>query len=94
MRFSERGRTDRRTASRRALAGGAGVVLCAALLVMLFPSVALACPICFQVEDTQTINGVRAGVIVLMSVTVVVLSAVAAFAVRIWRNEKLNRPDA
>jgi len=54
----------------------------------------LACPICFQVEDTQTINGVRAGVIVLMSVTVVVLSAVAAFSIRIWRNEKVNRRDA
>jgi hypothetical protein len=55
---------------------------------------ALACPICFQVEDTQTINGVRAGVIVLMSVTVVVLTAVAAFSIRVWRNEKLNRSDA
>lgn len=55
---------------------------------------ALACPICFQVEDTQTINGVRAGVIVLMSVTVVVLTAVAAFSIRLWRSEKANRPDA
>jgi len=55
---------------------------------------ALACPICFQVEDTQTINGVRAGVIVLMSVTVVVLTGVAAFSIRVWRNEKASRPDA
>jgi hypothetical protein len=55
---------------------------------------ALACPICFQVEDAQTINGVRAGVVVLMSVTVVVLTAVAAFSIRIWRNEKAGRSDA
>ena len=66
----------------------------ATLLVMLFPSLALACPICFQVEDANTVAGVRAGVIVLMSVTVVVLSAVAAFSIRIWRNEKVNQPDA
>lgn len=55
---------------------------------------ALACPICFQVEDAQTVNGVRAGVVVLMSVTVVVLTAVAAFSIRLWRNEKVSRPDA
>jgi hypothetical protein len=55
---------------------------------------ALACPICFQVEDANTVAGVRAGVIVLMSVTVVVLSAVAAFSIRIWRNQQVNRPDA
>jgi hypothetical protein len=55
---------------------------------------AFACPICFQVEDANTVAGVRAGVIVLMSVTVVVLSAVAAFSIRVWRNQKVNRPDA
>jgi hypothetical protein len=73
---------------------GRGVALLAALLILLAPSVALACPICFQVEDANTVAGVRAGVIVLMSVTVVVLSAVAAFAIRLWRNEKGSRSDA
>jgi len=72
----------------------ARISLVAAMLVVLLPSVAQACPICFQVDDARTINGVRAGVIVLMSVTVVVLSAVAAFSIRIWRNEKVGRPDA
>jgi hypothetical protein len=71
-----------------------GVALLVALLILLAPSVALACPICFQIEDTNTVNGVRAGVVVLMSVTVAVLAAVAAFAVRLWRNEKVDRPDA
>ena len=63
-------------------------------LVALFPAAALACPICFQVEDANTIAGVRAGVIVLMSVTVVVLGAVAAFSIRLWRNERSGGPDA
>ena len=94
MRHSLSGHTDRRTDNRRALAGNGGVALTVALLLVLLPSVAHACPICFQVEDTQTINGVRAGVVVLMSVTVVVLTAVAAFSIRLWRNEKANGPDA
>jgi hypothetical protein len=71
-----------------------GVVLLAALLILVAPSVALACPICFQVEDANTVAGVRAGVVVLMSVTVVVLTAVAAFSIRLWRNEKVSRSDA
>ena len=73
---------------------GRGVALLATLLILLAPAVALACPICFQVEDANTVAGVRAGVIVLMSVTVIVLSAVGAFSVRIWRNEKAGRSDA
>ena len=63
-------------------------------LISLIATPVLACPICFQVEDTNTVNGVRAAVVVLMSVTVVVLTAVAAFSIRIWRNEKVQRPDA
>ena len=62
-------------------------------LVALFPSIAFACPICFQIDDTNTVAGVRAGVVVLMSVTVVVLGAVAAFAIRLWRNEQSGGPD-
>ena len=44
--------------------------------------------------NMSVVLAVVAGVIVLMSVTVVVLSAVAAFSIRVWRNEKANRPDA
>lgn len=43
---------------------------------------ALACPICFQVEDDGTRAGVQAGVWVLMGLTVVVLGGVIRFA---WR---------
>ena len=73
---------------------GARATLATAALVMLFPAAALACPICFQVEDTNTVAGVRAGVVVLMSVTIVVLTAVAAFSIRLWRNEKGGGPGA
>jgi hypothetical protein len=66
----------------------------AVVLMAVFPAAAFACPICFQVEDANTVAGVRAGVVVMMSVTVVVLSAVAAFSFRLWRNEKGGRPDA
>jgi hypothetical protein len=64
------------------------------LLIALFPSIALACPICFQVDDTNTVAGVRAGVVVLMSVTVAVLGAVAAFTIRLWRRQKSGGTDA
>jgi hypothetical protein len=38
-----------------------------------------ACPVCFQFEDSATTAGVRAAVIVLLSVTLVVLAGVAAW---------------
>ena len=45
-------------------------------------AVALACPICFQIEDEATQSGVRAGVWVLMALTATVLGGVIRFA---WR---------
>ena len=47
--------------------------------------VLLACPVCFQVEHSATTDGVRAAVIVLMSVTAAVLSGFVAFGVRVSR---------
>ena len=51
------------------------------------PAAALACPVCFQVEDGPVVAGVRAGVGVLMAVTCVVLIGFGAFAVRLVRRE-------
>ena len=51
-------------------------------------SVLSACPICFQVEDTGVVNGVRAAVVVLGGVTGGVLVGVAVFA---WRLVKAER---
>ena len=46
-----------------------------------------ACPICFQIEDARATIGIRAGVGVMMAVTVVVLGAFARFAIRCARNQ-------
>ena len=40
-----------------------------------------ACPVCFQFEDAATTAGVRAALLVLLSVTVAVLAAVGAWCV-------------
>ena len=44
-----------------------------------------ACPICFQVEQGPTTDGVRAAVFVLLGVTTCVLAAFGAFVVTFAR---------
>jgi len=48
---------------------------------------ALACPICFQTDDSHVVSGVRAGVAVMMSVTAGVLIAAGVFAHRVARRQ-------
>jgi len=43
---------------------------------------ALACPICFQVEQGPVTDGLRVAVLVLMGVTVAVLSGFGVFIAR------------
>ena len=67
---------------RRALAARA------VLIVVLWPfmnAVAHACPICFQVEDGHVAGGVRAAVVVLITVTSTVVAGFAAFGIRLMR---------
>jgi len=45
----------------------------------------LACPICFQVEESRTTDGLRAAVLVLVVVTVAVLSGFGYFIARFVR---------
>jgi len=54
------------------------------------PATALACPVCFQVEDGPVVAGVRAGVGVLIGVTCAVLVGFGAFAVRLVRAEQVD----
>ena len=61
-------------------------------LIALADATLLACPICFQVEDTNAVNGVRAAVLVLMGVTSVVLIGFAGFAARLIRHEPPTEP--
>ena len=53
----------------------------ASVFVALGTDVALACPICFRVEEGATTDGVRAAVLVLIGVTAVLLGAFARFIV-------------
>jgi hypothetical protein len=55
--------------------------------------VALACPICFQVEETATTGGVQAAVLVLVGVTAVVLGACARFVAGFVRRERRQSKD-
>ena len=68
-----------------------GVVLA---LVLGATGTALACPVCFQVEENATTDGVRVAVLVLVGVTTIVLGAFARFVVLFARREgELNRDE-
>lgn len=51
----------------------------------------LACPICAMPEGVQMTEGVRAGALVLIVVTLAVMGPLAAFAVRLWCSERDDR---
>ncbi|MCC7176979.1 MAG: hypothetical protein IT177_01165 [Acidobacteria bacterium] len=51
----------------------------------------LACPICATPEGALMSDGARTGALVLIVVTVVVLTPLAAFGVRLWRREREHR---
>ena len=71
-----------------------GIVLALGLALS---DVALACPICFRVEENATTEGVQAAVFVLVGVTTVVLGAfgrfVAGFVKRERRASKAEEAD-
>ena len=56
-------------------------------LVLAAHEVALACPICFRVEENATTDGARAAVLVLVGITAVVLGAFARFIVGFVKRE-------
>ena len=59
-----------------------------AVAILAASPVAHACPVCFRIDDHDTVTGVYAAVFVLFGVTIVVLSGVATFAVRFIRRER------
>jgi hypothetical protein len=65
----------------------AGVVI-SALIWIGASGVALACPICFQMEDGPMTKGVIAALFVLLTITVGVLGAFARFVLRIAKAER------
>ena len=56
--------------------------------VLVAGEVALACPVCFRVEENATTDGIQAAVLVLVGVTTVVLGAFARFIVGFARRER------
>lgn len=48
-------------------------------LLLALPGLALACPICFQAEESAVTDGIRAAVVVLVGVTTGVLSGFGWF---------------
>lgn len=62
------------------------------VVVALATETALACPVCFRVEESATTNGVRVAVVVLVGVTAMVLGAFARFIVGFARRERNQCP--
>jgi uncharacterized membrane protein len=63
-------------------------VLLSVVLVLAVPAVALACPICFQVEENAVTDGVQSAVLVLVGVTTSVLSGFGVFIARFVRRSR------
>jgi ABC-type enterochelin transport system permease subunit len=62
-------------------------VMLAAALWPLMDAALRACPICFQIENTRAVGGVRVGVAVLVAVTASVVGGCAVFFGRLVRRE-------
>ena len=60
----------------------------AGVIVLVPDQTAHACPVCFQLEDSEATSGVYAAVFVLLGVTSGVLGGYGAFIVRFVRREK------
>ena len=48
----------------------------------------MACPICNSPEGAAISDGIRAGAIVLIAVSSIVVGAIARFAINLWRAEQ------
>lgn len=60
-----------------------------AAVMLMVASPALACPVCFGAPDSLQVKGMQMGILALLSVTVVVLGAFAAFFLYLRRRQKL-----
>ena len=60
-----------------------------AAVMLMIASPAFACPVCFGAPDSLQVKGMQMGILALLSVTVVVLGAFAAFFLYLRRRQKL-----
>ena len=51
----------------------------ATFVLLAFPRLALACPVCFGSADSAQTKAAQAGILALLAVTVVMLSSIAGF---------------
>lgn len=56
-----------------------------ALVVLALQPALLACPVCFQVEQSPATDGLQAAVLVLVAVTTCVLTGFGIFVVKLAR---------
>jgi hypothetical protein len=60
-----------------------------AVVILMVASPVLACPVCFGAPDSLQVKGMQMGILALLSVTVVVLGAFAAFFLYLRRRQKI-----
>ena len=53
----------------------------------------MACPICNGPEGSAISDGIRAGAIVLIAVSTIVIGAIARFAIKLWAAEATESAD-
>lgn len=67
---------------------------CGTLTMLALPRLASACPVCFGASDGAMVRGSNMGIFVLLVVTVLMLSAFAAFFVVLARRATAAAVDA
>ena len=65
-----------------------------ALVLLAVPRVALACPVCFGQNNTPMGNAVKAGVILMLVLVGLVLTAFGAFIVQLNRRARALADDS
>ena len=68
--------------------GIARLVLIAAAVLIGGSSSVLACPVCFGAEESHLIDGTRAGILVLLGITLVVQGAFVGFFIYLRNRAK------
>jgi hypothetical protein len=53
----------------------------------------MACPICNSPEGTAISDGMRAGAIVLIAVSSIVIGAIARFSIKLWAAERARATE-
>jgi hypothetical protein len=58
-------------------------------MLVAFPRIALACPVCFGQSDSPLANAMNLGILAMLGIVAVVLGAFASFFVYLMRRARL-----